>query len=107
MAVHRGRDAVALLSGQARAGEANVVCPTCRSDHTRVFHVGTRVGTNDPEAVSPPAGAAPTGATPPRHSVVEIVFSCEHCPHHFAVVIEQHQRTHLVVVYEEVPNFTD
>ena len=107
MAVHRNRDAVALLFGQACAGEANVVCPTCRSDHIRVFHVGTLVGTNYPEAIVPPGGAAPTGATPPRHSVVEVVFSCDHCPHHFALDFQQHQGHLLVVVHEEVPNFMD
>jgi hypothetical protein len=69
--------------------------------------VGTLVGSNQSEAVAPPEGGAPTGATPPRRSVVEVVFSCEHCPHHFALVIQQHRGSHLVLVHEEVPNFTD
>ena len=107
MTIRRGREAVAFLSGQACVGEANVVCPTCRSDHTHVFHVGTLVGANRDEPSAPPGGAAPTSATPPRRSVVEVVFSCEHCPHHFALVIQQHKGHHLVVVHEEVPNFID
>jgi len=51
MKIHEGRDAVAFLSGEIYGGEANVVCPNCRSDYTYVHHVGTLVGTDRSEAV--------------------------------------------------------
>ena len=84
MTVHRGRDTVALLSGQALMGEANVVCPKCRTDSTHVHHVGTLMGSDQHEAVAAYEGTDPTGATPQRRSAVEIVFSCENCPEYFA-----------------------
>jgi hypothetical protein len=102
MKIHRGRDAVALLSGQGLLGEANVVCPNCRSDYTHVHHVGTLVGSDQHEAVASYEGTTPTGATPQRRSAVEIVFSCENCSEYFALVIQQSKGNNLVEVHQNV-----
>lgn len=105
--IRRGREAIALLSGQACEGEANVVCPACQSNHTHVFRLATQVGIYGDEANAAREGSTLNDVASERRSVVEIVFSCEHCPHHFALVLEQHQGHHHVVIYEDVPNFTD
>lgn len=102
MTVHRGREAVALLSGQSLVGEATVVCPSCRHDNTHVHHVGTLIGSDQHEAVAAHEGTDPTGATPQRRSAVEIVFSCEHCPEQFALVIQQCKGNNLVEVHQGV-----
>jgi len=102
MIVHRGKEAVALLSGQILMGEANVVCPNCRSDYTHVHHVGTLVDSDEHEAVTAYDGTTPSGATPQRRSAVEIVFSCENCPEYFALVIQQSKGNNLVEVHQNV-----
>jgi hypothetical protein len=105
MTIRRGREAVGLLSGEACGDEANVICPACGSNQAHVFQVGTLVDVY--EVIPPVPGESPAGRGQPRRSVVEIVFRCEHCPHHFALVLEQYQGHLLLVVREEVPNFTD
>jgi hypothetical protein len=104
MNIHRGRDALAYLSGRFISGEANVVCPSCGFDYTHIHHVGTLVGSDQFEAVPAYEGTAPSGATPQRRSAVEIVFSCENCPKLFALVIQQHKGNNLVEVHEDVPS---
>lgn len=102
MKVHKGKDALALLTGQAYSGEANVVCPNCRSEYTHVHHVGTLVGSDQDEAVDAYDGTATSGATPRRRSAVEIVFSCEGCNENFALVVQQHKGVNLVEVHQNV-----
>jgi hypothetical protein len=102
MMIHRGKEAVALLSGHILLGEANVVCPNCHSDYTHVHHVGTLVGSDEHEAVAAYQGTAPSAATPQRRSAVEIVFSCENCPEYFALVIQQSKGNNLVEVHQNV-----
>jgi len=102
MKVHSGKQAVSLLSGHILVGEANVICPNCRSDYTHVHHVGTLVGTDQREAVAAYEGTDPSGATPQRRSAVEIVFSCENCPEYFALVIQQSKGNNLVEVHQNV-----
>ncbi len=107
MKIHRGGDAVALLSGRMLSGEANVVCPNCRSDYTHVHHVGTLVGRDRHEAVASYEGTDPTGTTPQRRSAVEIVFRCENCPEHFALVVQESKGNNLVEVHQNVRSRTE
>jgi hypothetical protein len=107
MKIHKGDDAVALLSGEIYGGEANVVCPSCQSDYTHVRHVGTLVGSDHREAVVSYDGTDPSGSTPSRRSAVEIVFSCENCEEHFALVIQQHKGISLVEVHQGVECFAE
>jgi hypothetical protein len=104
MAIHRGKKAIAFLSGQSLAGEANIVCPSCGFDFTHVHHVGTLVGSDHSEAVPAYEGTVPSGATPQRRSAVEIVFSCENCPEFFALVIQQSKGNNLVEIHQNVAN---
>ena len=107
MNVHSGRDAVSLLSGESYEGDANVVCPNCRSDCTHIQRVGTLVGSDPSEAIAAYEGTAPTGATPSRRSAVEIVFSCEQCPESFALVIQQHKGVNMIQVHQNVGSRTE
>ncbi len=102
MKIHKGQDAVTLLSGEIYGGETNVICPNCRSDYTHVHHVGTLVGSDQHEAVVAYDGTDPSGATPSRRSAVEIVFSCEKCPEYFAIVVQQHKGNNLIEIHQNV-----
>jgi hypothetical protein len=102
MHIHKGKAAIALLSGQSYHGESNIVCPNCKSDFTHVEHVGTLIGSDDNEATLAYEGTSPTGTTPGRRSAVEVVFSCESCPEHFALVIQQHKGNNLVEVHQNI-----
>lgn len=67
----------------------NLQCP-CGSNYTHVVSVGTRLGSDEHEAVIYP-GTVKTGESGHRRSAVEIVFACEGCPERFALVIQQHK----------------
>lgn len=85
-------DVKPLLSGEASWPELNVVCPYCRGDYTHIVGAGTRVGTDEHEAVEAYFGAPPTGTTAERRSAIEIVMTCEACGDRtFSLVIQQHK----------------
>lgn len=102
MEIHEGDAAIALLSGGGYAGEANVVCPKCRSDYTHIVRVGTLKGSDKNEAVEAYEGTEQSGFTASRRSAVEIVFECERCPDPFSLVIQQHKGVNIVQVHEGI-----
>ena len=101
MTIYRGRDAIALLSGELSEDVSTVVCPSCGSHYTHIHSVGTLVGSDQFEAVVAYKGTASSGTTPARRSAVEIVFDCEGCPHLFALVIQQQKGNNLVEVHQK------
>ena len=105
--VHSGNEAVTYLSGKLYADEANVVCPSCRSGHTHIRHVGTLVGADGGEAILSYDGTGTSGTSPARRSALEIVFTCEGCPKLFALVIQQHKGVNFIEIHEDVPELAE